>query len=402
MLVPMTTGTIRTINPPRPAAAPVAGGEVAVAAIEIVVPVFNEEATLAESIRRLDTYLADEFPLSYRVTIADNASRDDTPLIGRALAEDLDAVEYLRLEQKGRGRALRTAWSASESPVVCYMDVDLSTDLRALLPLVAPLLSGHSDLAIGSRLAPGSNVVRGPKREFISRSYNALLRTVLRAGFSDAQCGFKAVRSDALAELLPEVSDQGWFFDTELLIAAERRGLRIHEVPVDWVDDPDSTVDIVSTAWSDLKGVARLFARGRIGRFAAIGVISTVAYALLYLLLRDPLGPGGANAVSLAVTAIGNTAANRHWTFGLKGPDRLLRQYAMGGLVYLLTLGLTSAAMAALHDFDPDPSRPLEVSVLVVASIAATVTRYLALRSWVFAIRLPEHPEPHRGETKCR
>ncbi|MGB0120613.1 MAG: bifunctional glycosyltransferase family 2/GtrA family protein [Solirubrobacterales bacterium] len=382
MPLPETTTTIIET----PAEAPLAS-------VEIVVPVYNEARALADSIRKLDTYLSDEFPLSYSITIADNASRDDTPLIGRALADDLDSVNYLRLEEKGRGRALRTAWLASRSPVACYMDVDLSTDLKALLPLVAPLLSGHSDVAIGSRLAPGSNVVRGPKREFISRSYNSLLRTTLRSRFTDAQCGFKAVRTDAARELLTEVKDQGWFFDTELLVSAERHGLRIHEVPVDWVDDPDSRVDIINTAWLDLKGVARLFASSRIARFAIVGVVSTIAYAVLYLLLRSPLGPDGANSLALGITAVGNTAANRRWTFGLRGPERLFRQYAMGGLVYLLTLGVTSAAMAVLYGLDPAPGRALEVSVLVLASITATITRYVALKSWVFAIRFPKRTD---------
>src|SRR5205085_3186177 len=170
--------------------------------------------------------------------------------------------------------------------VVCYMDADLSTDLRALLPLVAALLSGHSDVAIGTRLAHGARVVRGPKRELISRAYNRLLHTAVRARFSDAQCGFKAVRREALDALLRDVRDDGWFYDTELLVLAQRRGLRIHEVPVDWVDDPDSRVDIARTAWGDLRGVARLAASGPVARFMAVGVASTLAYALLYLLLR--------------------------------------------------------------------------------------------------------------------
>ena len=138
------------------------------------------------------------------------------------------------------------------------MDVDLSTDLAALLPLVAPLISGHSDVAIGTRLHRGSRVIRGPKREFISRCYNLILRGTLAARFSDAQCGFKAIRADVARELLPLVQDTGWFFDTELLVLAERSGLRIHEVPVDWVDDPDSRVNIVRRAKDDLKGVARV------------------------------------------------------------------------------------------------------------------------------------------------
>jgi hypothetical protein len=138
------------------------------------------------------------------------------------------------------------------------MDVDLSTDLAALLPLVAPLVSGHSDVAIGSRLAPGAMVVRGPKREFVSRCYNLLLHVVFRTRVHDAQCGFKAVRADVARALLPHVVDNAWFFDTELLLLAERNGLRIAELAVDWVDDPDSRVEIVRTAFDDLRGIARL------------------------------------------------------------------------------------------------------------------------------------------------
>src|SRR4051812_20857354 len=286
--------------------------------VEIVVPVYDEAAGVEHSIRRLHRFLLDGFPFSWRIVIADNASTDATPEIARRLARQLPAVGYLRLEAKGRGRALRAAWSTSPAPVVAYMDVDLSTDLRGLLPLVAPLLSGHSDLAIGTRLAYGSRVVRGPKRELVSRSYNRLLHTVLRAKFSDAQCGFKAVRREVLDALLPDVRDEGWFFDTELLVLAQRRGLRIHEVPVDWVDDPDSRVHIVSTAVTDLRGVARLLAAGPIARFMGIGVLSTLAFALIYLVLHPFLGALAANAVALAVTAVANTSANRRFTFGLR------------------------------------------------------------------------------------
>src|SRR3954469_25715571 len=278
--------------------------------VEIVVPVYNEAAGLERSIRRLHRFLVDGFPFSWRIVVADNASTDATPEIARRLADRLPAGGYLRLEAKGRGRALRSAWSTSPARVVAYMDVDLSTDLRGLLPLVAPLLSGHSDLAIGTRLAYGSRGVRGPKREFISRSYNRLLHTLLRAKFSDAQCGFKAVRREVLDALLPDVRDEGWFFDTELLVLALRRGLRIHEVPVDWVDDPDSRVHIVPTALTDLRGVARLLAAGPIARFMGIGVLSTLAYALLFVALHGALGAAGANATALALTAVANTAAN--------------------------------------------------------------------------------------------
>jgi glycosyltransferase involved in cell wall biosynthesis len=355
--------------------------------VTIVVPVYNEEHVLEASIRRLDSHLHSSFPFDWRIVIADNASTDGTALLGARLAVELPGVELLRLEQKGRGRALKAAWLASDADVVCYMDVDLSTDLRALLPLVAPLVSGHSDVAIGSRLTHSAHVVRGPKRELISRIYNRLLRISLSSRFSDAQCGFKAVRGDVAQRLLPQVDDDGWFFDTELLVLAQREGLRIHEVPVDWVDDPDSRVDVLATALTDLRGIVRLLAAARLTRFLIVGVCSTIAFALLYLLLRGPLGAQVANAVALALTAVANTAANRRFTFGLRGRRDLARQYAGGAVVYALTLGLAAGALALLSGIDPDPSRVTEVFVLVTSSLAATATRYVALRSWVFANR---------------
>src|ERR1700719_2057731 len=199
--------------------------------VDIVVPVRNEERDLAPSVRRLVRHLRESFPFTARVTIADNGSTDGTWAIADRLARDFDEVRAVRVEQPGRGRALRAVWSQSDAEVLAYMDVDLSTDLNALLPLVAPLLSGHSDVAIGTRLARGARVVRGPRREFISRCYNLLLHATLGTGFSDAQCGFKAIRADAARQLLPLTTDYSWFFDTELLVLAERAGLRIHEVP---------------------------------------------------------------------------------------------------------------------------------------------------------------------------
>ena len=227
-------------------------------AVEVVIPVYNEERQLAASVERVEAFLREQLPYGYRIVIADNASTDGTWDVARRLAEEIPSVHATRLTEKGRGRALKTAWSASDAAVLCYMDVDLSTDLRAFLPLVAPLVSGHSDVAIGSRLHRASRVRRGPKRELISRGYNLLLRALLGASFTDAQCGFKAIRADAARTLLPRIEDDNWFFDTELLVLAQRAGLRIHEVPVDWVDDPDSRVDIVATALEDLRGIRRL------------------------------------------------------------------------------------------------------------------------------------------------
>ena len=374
-------------------------------AVEIVIPVYNEEDDLERSVRTLSTFLADHFALSWTITIADNASTDGTWPIACRLADQLDRVEALRLSEKGRGRALRAAWSASSARVVAYMDVDLSTDLDALLPLVAPLLSGHSDVAIGTRLASSARVVRGPKRELISRSYNLILKTALRTGFSDAQCGFKALRADVARALLPLVEDQGWFFDTELLVLAEHNGLRIHEIPVDWVDDPRSRVDIISTAAADLRGVWRMvrrFARGdgelaprpdlwpidpglgpQVVRFASIGVVSTVVFGALFALLDRPLGPVGANVIALLVCAFANTAANRRLTFALRGRAGRARHYAAGTALGLLPLALTLTVLAGLSAAG-ETSLPVMLVALTAANCAATGARFLVLRHWVF------------------
>jgi glycosyltransferase involved in cell wall biosynthesis len=228
------------------------------ARVEVVIPVYNEERVLAASVRCVHEYLRNALPYPFLLTIADNGSTDATPAIARQLARELAGVRAVRIEGKGRGRALRHIWGESAAEVVAYMDVDLSTRLDAFLPLVAPLLSGHSDLAIGSRLAWGASVVRSRKRAFISRCYNLLLRHVFGARFGDAQCGFKAGRAEVVRAILPVVQNNAWFFDTEMLLVAQRNGLRIHEVPVDWVEDPDSRVDITRTVLEDLRGLLRM------------------------------------------------------------------------------------------------------------------------------------------------
>ena len=355
--------------------------------LDVVVPVYNEEVDLEPCVRRLHGYLAENFPYRFRITIADNASTDATAEVARRLVEEVPEVAAVHLPEKGRGRALKYVWIHSDAAVLAYMDVDLSTDLDALLPLVAPLISGHSDLAIGSRLARGSRVVRGAKREFISRSYNLILRSTLAARFSDAQCGFKAIRADVAERLLPMVEDTGWFFDTEMLVLAERAGLRIHEVPVDWVDDPDSRVDIVSTALADLKGIVRLTRAlgtgrlplaalreqlgrnplpvagvpagltGQLLRFGAVGVASTLAYLVLYAVLRTGAGPQWANFIALLVTAVANTAANRRLTFGVRGNDGAWRHQIQGLLVFAIGLALTSGSLALLNAVSAHPAK---------------------------------------------
>ncbi|MFC1435211.1 glycosyltransferase [Streptacidiphilus sp. N1-3] len=383
--------------------------------VEIVVPVYNEERVLAASVRRLHAYLLATFPYRFTITVADNASTDATWQVASELSAELPGVRAVHLDQKGRGRALRHVWSRSEADVVSYMDVDLSTGLDAFLPLVAPLLSGHSDLAIGSRLHRGSAVVRGPKREFISRTYNLMLRTTMAARFSDAQCGFKAARTDVVKALLDAVEDQTWFFDTELLLLAERSGLRIHEVPVDWVDDPDSRVDIVRTVRDDLKGmwrVARKTLSGatrlpvpprvqqaqlppamkwQLSSFAVIGVVSTLAYLALYLILRQLSPAVLANGIALFATAIANTAANRRFTFGVTGTRDALKHQVEGGIAFLIGLVLSTATLALVRVAAPGASHLVELAALVGANALSTVVRFLLLRVWVF------HPGRHSG-----
>ncbi|TCC43065.1 bifunctional glycosyltransferase family 2/GtrA family protein [Kribbella sindirgiensis] len=384
--------------------------------VEIVVPVKNEENDLGPNIRRLREFLDTAFPFPAEVCVADNGSTDATYEIATLLAAELPGVRVVRLEQSGRGRALKQVWSASTAEVLAYMDVDLSTNLNALLPLVAPLLAGHSDVAIGTRLAKSSRVVRRPKREFISRSYNLLLRATLSAHFSDAQCGFKAIRADVARELLPLVEDTSWFFDTELLVLAEQAGLRIHEVPVDWVDDLDSRVAIAKTVGEDLRGIARLMRSrvdlepirqkygrpqildprtamaARVLRFCAVGVLSTAAYALLYLVLRQGMPAQVANLLALLITAVGNTALNRRITFGVRGVEGRWRHHLRGLVTFGIGWSLTAASLWLLHTAVSAPHQAVEITVLTIANLAATVVRFSLFQAWVFDDDAPTIP----------
>jgi glycosyltransferase involved in cell wall biosynthesis/putative flippase GtrA len=388
--------------------------------LDVVIPAFNEQADLASCVRRLHAYLTDEVPYPFRITIADSASTDATPLVAQQLAAELAGVRVLPLVEKGKGLAVRTAWSRSEAQVLVYMDVDLSTDLAGLLPLIAPLVSGHSDLAIGTRLHRSARVVRGPKREVISRSYNLLLRGALATRFSDAQCGFKAIRADVARALLPLVRDNGWFFDAELLVLADRAGLRIHEIPVDWVDDLGTTVNIRSAAVDDLRGILRMvmmgvrgrlpvhdltaqFSRRRPGpdlpgvptalaghlfRFVTVGLLSTLGFLGLFLGLRHPLGGQVANAVALSLTVLGNSALNRRYTFGIVGRSDLTRHQLRCLATFCVQLTLTSAALGVVGQVRPG-SQSWEVVALLAVHATATVARFLHLRHWVFRASWP-------------
>jgi putative flippase GtrA len=383
--------------------------------VEIVVPVYNEAPNLTARVTELRRFLDRSFPFRALVTVVDNASTDDTFALASQLADTMPGVAALHLPRKGRGYALRSAWSTSTALVVAYMDVDLSTSLSALLPLVAPLLSGQSDVAIGTRLARGAHVVRGPKRELISRAYNLLLRLSLRGRFSDAQCGFKALRRESALQLLPLVKDDEWFFDTELLVTAERLGLRISEVPVDWVDDPDSRVQIVRTALNDLRGVWRIshgharrlvrsstagapaalsqVAADQLLRFAGVGAVSTLGYLFLFIAWRPIAGNFGANTLALAICTLFNTAVHRELAHNMVGSRHRGRFAGVSAGLFAISLALTSLGLLAADALSAS-SLPVALVAVLVANAAAAVLRFGILRAWVFR---PDSPAPAGG-----
>jgi putative flippase GtrA len=393
---------------------------VSLVTVDIAIPVYNEEHTLPGCIQALHHFLRDGFPFPWTITVVDNGSTDGTRQVAEELAVAWPRVRTLHEDRKGKGFAVRTAWLRSEADVVVYMDVDLSTGLDALLPLVAALAGGHSDLAIGSRLAPGARIVRGARRELASRAYNGVLRLTHRVRFTDAQCGFKAARADVVGPLLRHVEDDAWFFDTELLLLAEHNGLRIHEVPVDWLEDVDSRVDVVGTARDDLKGLYRVArakadhsariaglprrpdlapthpdavlaprngssTRWQLLSYATIGLVSTVLTAGLYALLRGTLAPLAANLVALTAMTLLNTEANRRFTFvGAGASSARGRVHAQGLVVFGLYYAFTSGALLALHALAPGAGRLVEVAVLVTASAVSSLGRFVILRRWVF------------------
>ena len=226
--------------------------------VDAVIPVYNEAHVLAQSVSTLHAFLAEHLPYDWRILIADNASTDATLDVARQLKDQLRRVDVIHLDQKGRGRALRKAWLESRADVLSYMDVDLSTEIEKYPALIRAVAEEGYDLATGSRLARGARTTRSFKRELISRGYNLIIRAVMWTRFSDAQCGFKAISRRGVDVLVPLVKDDQWFFDTELLILAEKKGYRIRDIPVKWIEDPDTRVKLVKTITDDLKGIWRL------------------------------------------------------------------------------------------------------------------------------------------------
>ncbi|GAA2404849.1 bifunctional glycosyltransferase family 2/GtrA family protein [Nonomuraea africana] len=390
----------------------VADGATRVTTVDVIIPVLNEERALPGCVETVHRFLSESFPLPWRITIVDNGSTDGTWELATGLSRRLTGVAVIRVETSGKGAAVKAGWTASRADVVAFMDVDLSTGLHALLPLVMAVASGHCEVAIGSRLLGGARIRRSFRREVISRAYNGLLRVGFRAGFTDSACGFKAARAEVIRPILGKVVDDGWFFDTEMLLIAEHNGARVREVAVDWVEDADSKVDLWRTAVSDLRGLVRVSraissgaaaveiphvpglaperprpTRERPGveqlrkmiMFGLVGLASTVVHAGLYLLLRAGLPAEVANLFALAATVVVNTEANRRWTFN-RGAARRAVVHARAGLLFLLNFAVTTAAIVVVGA----GVRWLEGLALVGASIAVTVIRFTLLDRWVF------------------
>lgn len=228
------------------------------AKVDVVIPVLDEAHVLERSVEKVRDFLRAGFLYDWRLVIVDNGSTDGTAAAAGRLTARFADVSFHSLNQRGRGRALRHAWLHSTADAVCYMDVDLSTELRFLHPLVGAIVEEGYDVSTGSRLLPGSKIRRSFSRETISRTYNVLVRLALGTSCSDAQCGFKAMSRAAVERIVPQIRDESWFFDTEMLALAEKQGLRIKDIPVEWNEDDDSRVKILRTAWDDLKGIWRL------------------------------------------------------------------------------------------------------------------------------------------------
>ncbi|MEV2266683.1 glycosyltransferase [Nonomuraea africana] len=384
--------------------------------VDVVIPVLNEERALPGCVRTVHSFLTSYFSAGWRITIVDNGSTDGTWKLCQEFADTVPGIHAMRLGERGKGAAIKAAWTASPADVLVFMDVDLSTDLRGLLPLVAAVASGHCEIAIGTRLGHGARIRRGLKRELISRMYNGVLRVGFSARFSDATCGFKAAKAEVIRPVLDRVADTGWFFDTELLLVAQYNGVRIREVPVDWVEDADTRVNVWRTAAEDVRGlvrVSRAMATGaawaevppipelrpahpdaalpvprletlrKVTLFALVGLASTVVHMLLYLTARQMAGPGLANLVALALTSLANTEANRRWTFNRPGGHRVV-MHLRAALLFFLTYAVTTGSVGlALHEW-PELPRLAEGGILLAVSIAMAILRFTLLDRWVF------------------
>lgn len=227
---------------------------------EVIFPVYNESDTLSEQIKIFNEFFEEEFKKNIFITIADNGSTDNTATISDKLLKNKLIQKYIFIPQKGRGRAIKDCIKKSKADIVCYMDIDLSTDLAHFKELIDSISKKGNDISIGSRLSKKSKVVGRKKiREFTSRAYNLLIKFFFpMSGIKDMQCGFKAFSRKKILPVIDLVQNNRWFFDTELIIISRKLNLKIDQIPVKWTDDPNTSVNIISTAIEDIVGLTKL------------------------------------------------------------------------------------------------------------------------------------------------
>ncbi len=353
--------------------------------ILLVVPIFNEEKVLEQSINSIVNFLDTETNYNYTVLIADNQSTDQSPIIGAYLSENYSKVEYVRIPRKGRGLALHTVWKETDAEILVYVDVDLSSPLEYLPDIIDPIIFDETDVSFGSRLLkPGKAIERSLKREITSRGYNFLLQFVLDAKFKDAQCGFKAIKKTVFDEIEPELVNEKWFFDSEVLILSQYKGYRLKEVPIIWTDDPDSKVKMASTVVDNVKNVIRVYKKHfpnslftKLFLFGFIGVLSTLGHALLFALLRLIMPAQFSNFLALLVMTVLNTVANKKFSFRDNNKMSALNMVLINVVSFVIFWFTTGGSLWMLHDvFLVEEDIPLESSIVIVSSLVGTVLKF--------------------------
>ena len=228
--------------------------------VELIFPVLNEANSLRAQLEKVRGFVSKNLQYSFNITVVDNGSTDETKLVIKKMIKEKIVDKYIHLSERGRGRAIKTAVDKSKSEIVAYMDIDLSTDLKFLIPLIDSIYKYGYDISIGSRLSKGSKVIgRKMIREITSRSYNFIIKLFFPfSGIDDMQCGFKAFKRTRINQIINNVSNDKWFFDTEFIIMARSENLKIDQIPVVWVDDPNTSVNILTTAIEDLIGLIKL------------------------------------------------------------------------------------------------------------------------------------------------
>jgi len=236
------------------------------ATLSVVLPAYNEVNRLEVAVAKISQALKeDEYP--YEIIIAEDGSTDGTAEKAEELAQKNSCVKHIHREKRlGRGTALSNAFRQCNGEVFVYMDLDLSTDLKSLKPLVDAIIIEGYDFSTGSRMLPESRVERTLGRSISSKSYNFLVRHMLDSKVKDHQCGFKALRKEAVLSLLNEVEATHWFWDTEILVRAHRHGFKIKEIPVNWTSGEDTKVNLAKDSWSMFWEVTSLWWKLRMQR----------------------------------------------------------------------------------------------------------------------------------------